>query len=83
MNMGKTKVYKDFEGAMTRLEEIVTALESGDLSLEESIALYTEGVEIAGVCNRKLAEAEGQIAKLSKMAEQFKLESFAAGDQDE
>ena len=83
MNMGKPKVYKDFEGAMARLEEIVTTLESGELALEESIALYTEGVEIAGICNRKLAEAEGKIAKLSKMAEEFKLETFAGGDQDE
>lgn len=81
--MARKKEYKDFEGAVSRLEEIVGALESGELSLEESIALYTEGVEIAGVCNRRLAEAEGQIAKLSKMADQFKLDKLAAGEGDE
>lgn len=81
--MARKKEYKDFESAVTRLEEIVGALESGELSLEESIALYTEGVEIAGVCNRRLAEAEGQIAKLSKMADQFKLDKLADGDDDE
>ena len=81
--MVRKKEYKDFESAVSRLEEIVASLESGDLSLEESISLYTEGVEIAGVCNRRLAEAEGQIAKLSKLAEQFKLEKLANGDDDE
>ncbi len=81
--MARKKEYKDFESAVTRLEEIVGALESGELSLEESITLYTEGVEIAGVCNRRLAEAEGQIAKLSKMADQFKLDKLADGDDDE
>ncbi len=81
--MARKKEYKDFESAVTRLEEIVGALESGELSLEESIALYTEGVEIAGVCNHRLAEAEGQIAKLSKMADQFKLDKLADGDDDE
>jgi exodeoxyribonuclease VII small subunit len=81
--MVRKKEYKDFESAVSRLEEIVASLESGELSLEESIALYTEGVEIAGVCNRRLAEAEGQIAKLSKLAEQFKLEKLADGEDDE
>ncbi|MDD4051887.1 MAG: exodeoxyribonuclease VII small subunit [candidate division Zixibacteria bacterium] len=81
--MVRKKEYKDFESAVSRLEEIVASLESGELSLEESIALYTEGVEIAGVCNRRLTEAEGQIAKLSKMAEQFKLEKLADGEDDD
>lgn len=81
--MAAKKQYKDFEGGMNRLEEIVSALESGDLSLEESIGLYTEGVEIAGICNKKLTEAEGQIAKLSKMAEKFKLEPMTERAEDE
>lgn len=80
--MTKKKEYKDFESAVTRLEEIVASLEAGEMSLEESLALYAEGIEIAGVCNKKLAEAEGQIAKLSKMAEQFKLEKMPVGDSE-
>jgi exodeoxyribonuclease VII small subunit len=74
--MPAKKEYKDFESAIARLEEIVAALESGEHSLEESIALYSEGVTIAGICNKKLADAEGQIAKLSKMAEKFQLDKF-------
>lgn len=81
--MTKKTGYKSFESAVARLEEIVAALEAGELSLEDSLALYAEGIEIAGVCNRKLSEAEGQIAKLSKMAEQFKLDKFAEGGEDE
>lgn len=75
--MAAKKEYKDFESAMNRMEEIVGSLESGEKSLEDSIALYTEGVEIAGICNQKLARAEGQIVKLSKMAEKFKKEAMA------
>jgi exodeoxyribonuclease VII small subunit len=50
--------------------------------LEESITLYTEGVKIAGVCNKKLADAEGQIARLSKTAEQFKLDKIEEDDNE-
>ena len=79
--MAAKKEYKDFESAMSRMEEIVGALESGEKSLEESIDLYTEGVKIAGVCSDKLAQAEGQIVKLSKMAEKFKKEPMAETDE--
>lgn len=75
--MTAKKEYKDFESAMARLEEIVASLESGDLSLEKSLALYSEGVTIADICNKKLSEAEGKIAKLSKMADRFKLDKMA------
>ena len=77
MNMAAKKEYKDFESAMERLEEIVAALESGEYSLEQSIELYSEGVTIAGICGRKLADAEGKIAKLSKIADQFRLDQLA------
>jgi len=76
------KEYKDFESAMARLEEIVSSLESGELSLEQSLALYSEGVGIADICNTKLTEAEGQIAKLSKMADRFKLDKLAEAEDD-
>jgi exodeoxyribonuclease VII small subunit len=61
------KKYKDFESALQRLEEITAALESGDVALEESMALYAEGVEIAGFCSRKLSEAEKKIAILKEI----------------
>jgi exodeoxyribonuclease VII small subunit len=82
LNMATKKEYKDFESAINRLEEITEQLESGELSLEDSIELYTEGVEIAGICNKKLSEAEGKIAKLTKIADKFQLDDFAGEDND-
>ncbi len=55
----KTSV--NFETAIIRLEEITELLEAGDLPLEKSIELYTEGLELAKQCQTKLAEAEQKI----------------------
>jgi len=55
------KKYKDFEAAVTRLEEITELLESGEIKLEEAIKLYTEGLEIAVFCDKKLSEAEKKV----------------------
>jgi len=55
------KKYKDFESALARLEEITELLESGEAELEKSLELYTEGVEIAAFCGKKLSEAEKKI----------------------
>ncbi len=60
------KKFKDFESALGRLEEITAKLESGEVSLEESISLYSEGMEIAAYCSEKLAEAEKKITVLQK-----------------
>ena len=50
-----------FEKAMERLEEIVNHLESGDLSLEQALEVYEEGVKLSLYCDTKLNEAEGKI----------------------
>ena len=80
--MTDIKKYKDFESALARLEEIVSEVESGENSLEDSINLYTEGIEIASICHGKLGDAEGQIAKLTKIAEKFNLETIARDDDE-
>jgi len=59
--MTPKKKYKDYESAMERLEEITASLESGEAKLEEAIDLYTEGLEIAKFCDKKLAEADEKI----------------------
>ncbi len=69
------KKFKDFESALKRLEEITEKLESGETMLEESIQLYTEGVEIAGVCSQKLTEAEKKV-KILKEKNQKLVEEF-------
>jgi exodeoxyribonuclease VII small subunit len=55
-----------FEECLARLEEIVTALESGNLSLEESLKVFEEGVALARHCGRYLEAAERRIEVLAK-----------------
>lgn len=55
---------RSYEEALKRLEEIVERLEGGDLTLEESLALFEEGVGLAKFCNGKLDAAEGRVEML-------------------
>lgn len=57
-----------FEAAVERLERIVQRLEKGELPLEESLALYEEGVKLSRLCHARLEEAEGRIEVLMKDA---------------
>lgn len=50
-----------FEQAMARLEEIVRLLESGELSLDETVRLYEEGQRLRQFCEQKLNDAEKRI----------------------
>lgn len=53
-----------FEEAMNRLDEIVQAMESGEIGIEESIARYEEAMGLAAMCRGILDEAEQRIAKI-------------------
>lgn len=53
-----------FEENMTRLEQIVRAMERGDVPLEESLKLFQEGTELVKVCNKMLNEAEQKVTKI-------------------
>lgn len=64
--MAVRKKYKDFETAVERLEEITDLLEAGETSLEDSIKLYTEGLEIAHWCDEQLSEAEKKIKVITE-----------------
>ena len=55
-----------FESASARLEEIVRMLEKGNLSLDDSLSLYEEGVGLVRFCNSALENAERKIKVLSK-----------------
>ena len=54
----------EFEASMKRLETIVEELESGELSLEDSIARYEEGVKLSRGLTARLDEAEKRIERL-------------------
>ena len=53
-----------FEAAMNRLEEIVRAMERGDVALEESLKLFQEGTELVRNCQKLLDDAQLQIKKI-------------------
>ncbi len=54
-----------FEKAMARLEQIVTALEGGRCTLDDSLKLFEEGTKLTAYCSRLLKEAEQKIVKLT------------------
>ena len=69
---------KSFEQNMIRLEQIVRAMERGDVPLEESLKLFQEGTELVSRCGKLLEEAELQIKKVIKTADGTPaLEDFA------
>ncbi len=59
--MEKNSESYNFETAIARLEEIVKLLESGNAALDESLALFEEGVSLVKLCNSKLDCAEQKI----------------------
>lgn len=67
----------DFEQALSQLEKIVDDLESGELSLEDSIKAFEKGIELSRLCRQKLQKAEDRVKKLlEKSGGDFDLELF-------
>ena len=60
---------KSFEQNMQRLEQIVRAMERGEVSLEESLKLFSEGTELVRSCGKLLDEAELQVKKITASAD--------------
>jgi exodeoxyribonuclease VII small subunit len=54
----------NFEEKLTSLEAVVERLERGDLSLDESVKLFEEGVTLSNACKQELEQAEGKIQLL-------------------
>jgi exodeoxyribonuclease VII small subunit len=59
----------DFERSLARLEEVVRKLESPQLSLDEAMKLFEEGVALSRECQKQLEEAEGKVEILLKKAD--------------
>lgn len=57
---------KTFEKSVQELDSIVTQMESGELSLDESLKLFEKGVKLTRSCQKTLADAEAKIEKLMK-----------------
>lgn len=54
-----------FEQNMLRLEQIVRAMERGDVALEESLKLFQEGTELVRACGKLLEDAKLQVSKIT------------------
>ena len=57
---------KTFENALSKLEQITTELEEGELGLEKSLKKFEEGIQMVDFCSEKLEEARSQVELLMK-----------------
>lgn len=83
---GKSLQKLNFEEAMEKLEKIVELLESGELSLEDSVKSFEEGIELSKLCKKKLESAENRVKKIVEKAEgdlDFELFEEPEGDINE
>ena len=58
-----------FEAAMKRLEGVVHELENGELSLDEALKKFQEGIKLSKFCSNKLEESEKKVSMLLRDAE--------------
>ncbi|MHC4562315.1 MAG: exodeoxyribonuclease VII small subunit [Planctomycetota bacterium] len=79
--MAKQKL--TFEESLTKLEEIVSAIEQGDVPLEQSIEKYAEGIKLIKQCRTILDAAESKVQLLSQGAgDQLVVDGELADDED-
>ena len=68
-----------FEEALKKLEKIVDDLEKGDISLDEALKKYQEGIELSRICSGRLEAAKKKIETLVKNKKgEFELKPFEA-----
>ncbi len=69
-----------FEGALAELEKIVQSMESGNLTLEQSLSAHRRGLELAKYCQATLAQAQQQVRMLEDEALKAMPAGSAGGD---
>lgn len=73
---------ESFEELLVRLEEITSTLEKEEnVSLEDSMKLFEEGIEISKKCNKQIEEAEKKINILIRENDEIKEESFTSSEE--
>lgn len=80
MAKAKAATEFNFEQALERLESLVTALEEGDLSLEDSLRAFEQGIQLTRECQSALQEAELKVQKLVNDQGDTTPIEFGAGD---
>ena len=61
----------DFEQQLKNLEDLVASLESGNLSLEDSMKSFEQGIKVARECQRALKEAEQKVEILTRQGDEL------------
>ncbi|HEX9180901.1 MAG TPA: exodeoxyribonuclease VII small subunit [Burkholderiales bacterium] len=69
---------RNFEDALAELENIVSGMEGGQLSLEQSLTAYKRGAELLQYCQKALADAQQQV----RILEANTLQNFSGAEQD-
>lgn len=72
----------DFEAALAELEALVSRMEQGDISLEESLRLYEQGVNLSRICQGALRNAEQKVRILQEKQGQERISDFSNEEQD-
>ena len=74
--MATKKKNNDFEHSLAELEQLVESMESGDLSLEDSLSAFEKGVKLTRDCQTKLSEAEQKVELLMEKQGELVSEPF-------
>lgn len=80
--MATRKKSPNFEQSLEQLEELVETMESGDLSLEESLKAFESGIKLTRECQTRLQEAEQKVQILVQEQGEMRLEDFHSCDED-
>ncbi len=73
---------QNFEDAMARLEKITRELEEGELSLEQSLKKFDEGIRLTAFCRKTLDEAEKKVEILLQKNGEVVAEPFSDAEED-
>jgi exodeoxyribonuclease VII small subunit len=71
-----------FEEALEKLEEIVRRMEAGEMTLEESLKAFEEGIKLSRLCAKKLDEADRRVDLLLRQEGELVTKSFAGEESD-
>lgn len=80
--MAKTDKTFKFETALDELNQLVTKMESGEVSLEDALKHFERGIQLTRQCQQALQEAEQKISILSEKNSQETLEPYEPNNED-
>lgn len=80
--MAAKKKALDFEQALVELERVVSAMEAGNMSLEESLKAFEQGVKLTRECQQALQEAEQKVDLLLKTDTGIATKPFADSEEE-